>query len=1090
MRSLFHRVHHFVQALSMALIACGIVLVPQSAYCAQVPVDSITVTGQPSAILIQWDGYPGAVGYLVWRSTDELGERARIVGTAVASETGGSFADLTATVGGRYRYAVSVIPASGDATTPSPGDWVLPVALSTSKTATSPHLGAFASKASQSCVRCHSLTDYQKDIGGLVSDLGRDDKTLSGLCLMCHTASAGDGISSVGALFSEGTSGHSVDTSVSAGNGLHSCSDCHNAHADSQAGSSLRPTKVRLAGEERAVDASDNGWCFACHTDGSSDEVLASPSLDATGYPVTGTFPGKSIYESATANVHASLDSTNTPSDADRPAGDCLHCHAAHRSASPYDSLLVVGDATAVALPNRAAGDVATLCVTCHTGVRDQLLSGESTGTAGHAVVTSGGFYEPGTALPCFVCHNPHGSKRGNKLNISDTLGQNLNPKGTPQEVMQFCFSCHTSSDGLGWNSAKGRYEPVPDDATVVGLSRVETSTALVQPLMLKSAASPFAVGIKGAPSRLRLASIPKSNPTTDPHDRRYQGDKTCSDCHGSAHSPSIEPEDVAAVSCYDCHSSLTSMDKASAQKTQTFHHALGSSTTEYTGGVFLSGYSAPSSANKYSKYCLTCHNDHFANPGQPALRTSAADATPASSDFGGSASSPGICLSCHVSARTRSGVNQKGAFTRLTSSTEITSVPKVDPTLYASSKHNYAVLTATGSSGNCVKCHNGAEAVGGSTLGDFSVHTSPNKSLISRIGDESDPQTWNSVPAQYKLCFQCHARKGEVATTSQIGKSFVGKDWYGAVSMGATRTVVYKRGTTSVGARTYNDEAVFSDMFKSGSSGVDLTASIPDSQKSVSGHLAQKIVSPADPMLKSPFRTSTTSVRCTDCHDVHKTSMGIMASGQEWPLTQKALVPATSAFANKTNRVTGANAWAKLDGTGADMRLITLNDFWYRDEQRKAGKSEEWIAANTVTVFCFECHSESGMAGKSHAAIDSGGPGTAGLDHKNGSLACVYCHVPAVHGSGMPHLLTDASTGVLPTHQVMTWYDPFKTTGNANQPVAKLFAISSTTDFESTKPTGCSTTNASDGGCHGALPSGWRAVSDATGTGWVNWVK
>lgn len=1047
-------------SLFAVAIAWAFVVVPSVACALGNPHPSlVAVDGQKDAITVSWPVDTQNAGYVIWRSPDGTLTRARVLGVVQAADAK-SFTDLTAILGAQYRYSVRAFTSTQSATAPGDADWtVAPVSLATPASSQNPHLGTRADLHTATCARCHSIMDAPVGSDAFLIDLGSGGSSAAELCLTCHEQSVGGGVQSVGLVFQSGRSGHSVDTSTSVGNGVDSCADCHNAHADSHAQTGLRPTNVRQNGASIHVDASANGWCLACHKDGSplSDPVepsLIKPSYDeTTGYPAAGTFPGRDVYNSTAANVHASIVPTGTysvetgmtHSDISRPAGDCRYCHASHRSASFYDALLVVNDAVTETYANHSESDVAPLCFRCHSDVRASLESTDAV----HFVKSGGGVYQPGTALPCFVCHNPHGSARGNKLNISDTLGQDLDPRSTdPDKARQFCFTCHTTAEGKGWNSVEATYTDPPADAAVVGLSRVDTSTVI--------AGAP-------APSKLRLSDVPE----------HLQGSSAaCTGvCHDSAHVPSGGHGSAAAKSCYDCHSSLKTMDMASGQDTDTFHHVLGSAETSYTGGVFLSGYSKSGDA----KYCTTCHVDHLSNPGEWVLRTSATNADAASSDLG-------LCTSCHGSPQIRSGENQKAAFARLAAQTPITSVRAIGATAYSASKHNYDVLTGTGNKGNCIKCHNAGETVGGSNLADFSLHNSVNQSLISRMGDESASTSWNSIPAQYKLCFQCHARYGDVAVSTAIGKDFVGKDWFGAQRMGDARSVQYKIGTTVIGTQIFNDEAVFSDMFKGGS-GVDLSVPI-DSRKNVSGHLAEKIVSSTSPLLKDPYRSSTTSVRCTDCHDVHKTSMGIMSQGQEWPFTTK-LLPGTVVAGEPQ----GIRQAIESKGIASDgSRLITLNDFWYRENN--LSKGTDWLAANTVTIFCFECHSEAAMTGKTHAATDADGSGgTPGLGHKNGFLACVNCHVPAIHGSGMPDLLADMSTGVMPEHQVIKWYDPFTNTNNKG--TAKIYSVN--TDFLAQglkKQTGCSTA-AGNAGCHGTLnATDAKVVGEQTGTGWSNWIS
>ena len=91
---------------------------------------------------------------------------------------------------------------------------------------------------------------------------------------------------------------------------------------------------------------------------------------------------------------------------------------------------------------------------------------------AGHSIVTSGGTLPVGAPLPCFECHNPHGSKRDNTALITDERGASLTTTSAAG-VREFCFTCHSTSDTVsGWDSASATYTAVSSADKVVGLPR------------------------------------------------------------------------------------------------------------------------------------------------------------------------------------------------------------------------------------------------------------------------------------------------------------------------------------------------------------------------------------------------------------------------------------------------------------------------------------------------------------------------------------------------------------------------------------------------------------------------------------------
>jgi hypothetical protein len=78
-----------------------------------------------------------------------------------------------------------------------------------------------------------------------------------------------------------------------------------------------------------------------------------------------------------------------------------------------------------------------------------------------------------GAPLPCFECHNPHGSTRGNASLITDERGASLDTTTSAGSVRAFCFTCHTTSDTTeGWDSVAGTYTADASAGEVVGLAR------------------------------------------------------------------------------------------------------------------------------------------------------------------------------------------------------------------------------------------------------------------------------------------------------------------------------------------------------------------------------------------------------------------------------------------------------------------------------------------------------------------------------------------------------------------------------------------------------------------------------------------
>lgn len=1088
-------------------IVFAAVFVAGQAYAAAIDPSGITLDANTSSIELSWPETGAEGAYSVWRSTQsgDTSLRGRIVGFSSSP----SFIDSTAIVGAKYRYAV--VALDEDPSTPSLDSYtgVVSLLIADPSNPPSPHRTAGSGPLDTTCARCHSIPEHEAGTPFLFDQSGAY-VSQSVLCIGCHAAQ-GDSFDpqSTG-------SGHSLAMQDDSGWWEHSCATCHDAHGFTTDNNNLMPDRIGRVGSE--VDKNDvNGLCSACHTDAYATESYVGPT----------------VYSDGARNVHSSLVASGTVGEIGRPAGSCLHCHGGHRTVSPYAGLLVLGDPEAPLVPNSWAGDAfvradnAPLCATCHDGIaptsEETTEALESWGV--HRILSAGGELDPGTSLPCWACHDPHGSERGNALNLSDRLGGGLDPRAGADEERRFCFTCHTDYEGYGWDSgagASGEYVIVPEGEAIFGLSR--SATESVDPTIV--------------PSSLRLLGVPLSHREGQPHS--MGSDLACSACHFSAHRPELDPNRFADMSCYDCHETLRVMDKASADKQSVFHHVLGSSVETFTGGSMLASYEPPSAGNGYSKACLSCHIDHITeNQETRALRTSPAiDAAAASSDFIPSSDpiegdhAPGLCISCHSRELTRSGTHQKDAKYRISGGASITSIRSIDAVDFEASRHNFAVPTHSGNAGNCVKCHNDGTVVG-REVQDFSVHESPNQSLISRIGDETDPTTWNATPAQYKLCYKCHARYGEVSTSTIVGKLFANRDWFNVTDMQTRNENHYRGGGVLVGSRVIDDQAVLTDMFRiqpaaSGSPivPIDLTQPVPQQQWAVSGHLAEYVVTPDNTHLNEWYRTTTTAVRCTDCHDVHATTRGVMATGQEWPLTKKALPPVASGFGGfganggTLNSEYPYNLRSRIITYGTDdhgHRLITLNDLFYRESlynQLKASGSftQEQLDRGSITpqmirdaglgdqlatqwessvgIFCFQCHSVSALTQRNHSAENQQGPGTE-ANHKNAFLPCVGCHVPAVHGSGLIRLLADrgiddtANGHVMPEHQRMTWYNHYTNTSNTR--VAGLWSIyGDLTILNDDKVNGCAT----GGNCHqGLVGRSWAPYrSNQTGPGWVNW--
>jgi predicted CXXCH cytochrome family protein len=506
-----------------------------------------------------------------------------------------------------------------------------------------------ASVISQTCSTCHA-THQATTSTGLFRGYGASSGELP-LCYSCHdgsgsTANIKSGPDSFGL-----TSGHVLEglegTSTPA-DLTNACSSCHAAHGDYTS----RPDLPALQVNGVAISSTGNAWCLACHNDTQdwyatkgTYPSLSSPTKDASGYPVAGTFPGAGVYSDKTKNAHVLIPASSGATT--RTAGDCLYCHAAHGSTAPYDALLAnfSPSTSQTVSADRSTGAYAAACFTCHGGGSWEASGAvdikrnatyDATGTSlgssgGHRIKSSGGTLPTNAPLPCYDCHNPHGSSRGNGKLISDTLGASLDTSAGPAAVRQFCFTCHTSSDGFGWESVTATYTIPAATATVEGLKR-DGGT--------------FGSGPDFGQNWLRLRPT-SGHLSTDTS-------KSCYDCHGSDYSKASGNNvhdplsyDAAAhvapaVSCTatGCHAGAGSLV------------ALHSNATTTVAGVTRTSCQVcHADGTPASGACSACHNVDAPHGDDVARHTANLGALTSIEYHGGTLAVNQDCVSCHGSS-------------------------------------------------------------------------------------------------------------------------------------------------------------------------------------------------------------------------------------------------------------------------------------------------------------------------------------------------------------------------------------------------------------------------------------------------------
>ncbi len=570
---------HWVVAVFL-LAAAVLALAPFAvAGVSDVPADLHAAAGAKSPIVVSlsWAAPSGSSvsGYRVYVAEHEDGPY-----DLATSTPGYSFDYVEGESGWPYYFLVTSVDADG---VESAAAQAGPVA---SKWIESPH-GAF-SETSHNCEHCHSVHDAD---GNLLLDILRTDEASdtpdqSRACFRCHggqsadSANVEDGSRDSFAL----ASGHSVDASANAGL-ISACSSCHWVHGDSE----VRPMIPALTVNGLSVASSGPELCYACHDakntwyDGNYPSP-SSPPRDASGYPVSGTWMGPATYKGG-SNAHRLIPETTQTAGFVAPVrraqGDCLYCHAAHRGSNKYDSLLTTftPSTTSSLASDQRHGTYAALCLDCHGGsvpsgfetaptdIAQFVTTSTADATSGHRIKTAGGTLPVGAPLPCYECHNPHGSTRGNASMLSDVVGGSLETS-SDAGVRHFCFSCHTTSDTVrGWDSDESIFSPVGETDSVVGIARTGGVLRL-PPLAAHSQASATSCyACHGSDYRTGGSNV--HNPGLGGYDPEAHTstvttatitilgtpytDRACADCHvlelGPLHMP---PAD-----CADCHDTL-----------------------------------------------------------------------------------------------------------------------------------------------------------------------------------------------------------------------------------------------------------------------------------------------------------------------------------------------------------------------------------------------------------------------------------------------------------------------------------------------------------------------------------------------------
>lgn len=262
------------------------------------------------------------------------------------------------------------------------------------------------------------------------------------------------------------------------------CGQCHIMHAESQ------PQLQNL------FAPNDNMLCYSttgiggCHINRPDGGAAGYPAQEQDRFPDLHSYhgyfeanaggvrlsgvnnrtrwPGKTIWENTPFSAHYASPSMPRLDGTGR--GSCLNCHDPHSSATPHDHLVRQYGPIAGSGSNAAPAEY-QLCLSCHGQNGPSGLSPESrriadfysrtssgSTRAGHAISSTRGAVKQGDRLPCYDCHNPHGSAGSNGQQPNAYLISDQRPgwygltdiKTDSVQVRRFCTACHAYPDVPG----------------------------------------------------------------------------------------------------------------------------------------------------------------------------------------------------------------------------------------------------------------------------------------------------------------------------------------------------------------------------------------------------------------------------------------------------------------------------------------------------------------------------------------------------------------------------------------------------------------------------------------------------------------
>lgn len=777
-------------AVACALVACMVFATYVIAF-ENIAPTKLSFTPSYRAMTISWDTYQSQLStatslYAIYRADDATGANPVRIGVVGGDKT--SFTDNFLTPGRSYAYAVVNGQGSDglDTIKESTLTWsaVQTVPLIGGKdaagnTQTSPHVGAIATSAARNqkgCNKCHVIHDSAASASNLLKtkQSATEPNASIALCESCHMSDTAVEKPNMQSAISQ-TSGHTIKNAQNK-TGILECSTCHGVHQDSKsAKGALLPTTIKKFGTLKSditVDpTAQNAQCVSCHDNdntwytatntsaypstSSPATLTASADTGMNSYPATGTYPGETVANSTAMNGHANISASG-----DYDKGDCRYCHSSHANGARDQLLTGRGELRAmkatggvVSDEEKTNGAYASFCLSCHNSSNKgtpwaaaedvasyvSLPAGSTEASrtaflksnAGHKITTTTAELPAGSSLPCYACHNPHGSST-NAMNFNDELGTNLKNND------DFCYTCHVTSDGYVCEDGNAGVTVKLADAkrqTVYGIKRDGSDN-----------------------SKLKLS---------DNEGHQKGSSVSCSTCHGNQHNPNNYSNTCGAngLPCTQCHATPSGeYPTASAYANMTYQSATTTGTAAYRWTVTHTAHMMPAwksyatnDTTQSGVYCSGCHGwvtptiESTSLAGRDTgatLRNAFKGTAVAQSDYLSTTTETtgGLCLSCHAAG------NSVSAPTSGTSN----SLNALTPTDYSSCYHNYSVpisrkAKANGIeskytktfNANCTKCHNNAEPIADPVNNEGSLelnaHYKDKARLLANFGIRAD---------------------------------------------------------------------------------------------------------------------------------------------------------------------------------------------------------------------------------------------------------------------------------------------------------------------------------------------------------------